>query len=1349
MLDSIMMHDNHRVLPPAFLHSRLRGYASRLEGTFDASMATASTIALAGAENGSSSPLRAPHPATIQSNTVSPEALPGQGGHQQQQQSDSHVEAMTAALGELAELRAEVAGVESVLGFLRGGSGGGSTAGSPWVARRVVRGGGPPCTAAAQGRHIPDPWVVSREGNADSRAGTPPQRFHAAPWRPKGTEPVGRGEAVILEAALNEMLPPGAITAKYAARDGARATAAAVAATAQEAVQGRRSAPARGGGSLTATLSPVQEFLAGQDIGKDYDMLEMILMEAARQERSTTAVRPLPCCDQPPVASCLRASSHDTPACSAAQQRRMTGLDRTDTVPSPSQGHGAAAAFHCAERGRVLDGVAARLREVFGAMTAAGAGVRAHAACLTHQLSASGAGNAAAEARILALSREVRELRSSRSAEAERNLALEAELEGVRWDGAREADALRAQVDILAESVRTCEASLLVAVAEKNAAVTAGELSVEGQLQVLVDERDDLSQRIRFLERRLFRPMLWSGPWKVVAEEEAEEEGSEAAQEEEEERSEEGNTGGREARPKRKKKARVLGAFQGLVASGGSGRARGLAWTLAALATLYCDKIVADAVADREGNPRSKLAEFTYDWHINKVSLEDVSHILDTNAVTVHFKIRGEGCLTDVAPATGPLDSTQHVSFYLFTIQQMAYPSALTALFPPDTGAASHSTPLMAKYALALEAVRAVFRYLNDEDALTQFVARVVDPGVSYQDEPPVPVLDIDTVIQQLMEEYQRRVARNVAHLQALFKATDTDNDGMIDHAGLVTAVRHIAPDVQDRLLAKMYNEAVRKLPAHRTRGSCIDRTAFVSIMREYGYDRWCIQVISTAATASTNAANQPPSPTTPGARPLSPLSGLVHLNRESSCSSGGSPHLPHVSADGAGLRHGSDGGESGGESRAGSGAVWASKHRGRETERGKDEEREGERETGCVAVQGRTMRLSGTGGMQGGFGGEDSEGVLMQLLDSALDVLEPPLEQQAAGVLDRVRGAAQAGVPASSIPANWVGLQPQLAHFKELYNARVDPPAAWLSFRMLLALVANIASSLRGRPVSSSPVTNISGGIGSIPTSATHPSGASTPNRKLSSLPLLLQPGWRASSASSPRLSLSGLQSQAPPPLNPQNNLGLMGTSLHSVSGTPSSLLVLLAGAAAGNSNENSLGSRSRPGSNAGGSQIHAHVTPKRNASHPSVQIAGMAAWHKHHQTVHHQHPPQQQHGGGGTVRSGDDRGSLSSTYSSVGGCVSVSGIGSGLGIEPGKGSASRAQHMLSSKPALLAHAISNIQQGVGCAQAVVVQPRGHATMLGSATAAFTSASAAPAAAAAVVSPSRQQLHAVQFSTP
>ncbi|MEW5304394.1 MAG: hypothetical protein WDW36_007005 [Sanguina aurantia] len=1332
-----MMHDNHRVLPPAFLHSRLRGYASRLEGTFDASMATASTIALAGAENGSSSPLRAPHPATIQSNTVSPEALPGQGGHQQQQQSDSHVEAMTAALGELAELRAEVAGVESVLGFLRGGSGGGSTAGSPWVARRVVRGAAPPAqqqhrggTSLTRGSSPVKATPTAALGAGEPGAFAalikdPPQRFHAAPWRPKGTEPVGRGEAVILEAALNEMLPPGAITAKYAARDGARATAAAVAAT--------RRRPSRAGGRRLRA-----EFLAGQDIGKDYDMLEMILMEAARQ-----------------------------------------------------------AAFHCAERGRVLDGVAARLREVFGAMTAAGAGVRAHAACLTHQLSASGAGNAAAEARILALSREVRELRSSRSAEAERNLALEAELEGVRWDGAREADALRAQVDlgtlatqlshpssvlaapvqILAESVRTCEAGLLVAIAEKNAAVVAGELGVEGQLQVLVDERDDLSQRIRFLERRLCRQREAAASkailqdmcvqtdaveWAVgvVAQEAAEEEGSEAAPEGgEEERAEEGDAGGREARPKRKKKARVLGAFQGLVASGGSGRARSLAWTLAALATLYCDKIVADAVADREGNPRSKLAEFTYDWHINKFGLRSLAELslLDLLAsVRLHSKHARRVAwfasftgLTDVAPATGPLDSTQHVSFYLFTIQQMAYPSALTALFPPDTGAASHSTPLMAKYALALEAVRAVFRYLNDEDALTQFVARVVDPGVSYQDEPPVPVLDIDTVIQQLMEEYQRRVARNVAHLQALFKATDTDNDGMIDHAGLVTAVRHIAPDVQDRLLAKMYNEAVRKLPAHRTRGSCIDRTAFVSIMREYGYDRWCIQVISTAATASTNAANQPPSPTTPGARPLSPLSGLVHLNRESSCSSGGSPHLPHVSADGAGLRHGSDGGESGGESRAGSGAVWASKHRGRETERGKDEEREGERETGCVAVQGRTMRLSGTGGMQGGFGGEDSEGVLMQLLDSALDVLEPPLEQQAAGVLDRVRGAAQAGVPASSIPANWVGLQPQLAHFKELYNARVDPPAAWLSFRMLLALVANIASSLRGRPVSSSPVTNISGGIGSIPTSATHPSGASTPNRKLSSLPLLLQPGWRASSASSPRLSLSGLQSQAPPPLNPQNNLGLMGTSLHSVSGTPSSLLVLLAGAAAGNSNENSLGSRSRPGSNAGGSQIHAHVTPKRNASHPSVQIAGMAAWHKHHQTVHHQHPPQQQHGGGGTVRSGDDRGSLSSTYSSVGGCVSVSGIGSGLGIEPGKGSASRAQHMLSSKPALLAHAISNIQQGVGCAQAVVVQPRGHATMLGSATAAFTSASAAPAAAAAVVSPSRQQLHAVQFSTP
>lgn len=316
-----------------------------------------------------------------------------------------------------------------------------------------------------------------------------------------------------------------------------------------------------------------------------------------------------------------------------------------------------------------------------------------------------------------------------------------------------------------------------------------------------------------------------------------------------------------------------------------------------------------------------------------------------------------------------------------------------------------------------------------------------------------------------------------------------------------------------------------------------------------------------------------------------------------------------------------------------------------------------------------------------------------------------------------------------------------------QLYNARVDPPAAWLSFRMLLALVANIASTLRGRPISTSPVTNVSGGIGSIPTSATRPSGAATPKRKLSSLPLLLQPGWRATSASSPRMSVSGLQSTAPPPLNPQNNLGLMGTSLQAASGAPSSLLMVLTGAAS-ISNESSFGSRSRPGSSAGG-LIHSpsYSPPKRSTHPPALPVAGMASWHKHHQTVHHQHPPQapmllqlhqnRHQDSSGSVRSGDGRGGLSEVFS----------VGSG---RSGRGTDSALQMLSTSKPALLAHAISEVQQGVGFAQAVVIQPRHHASLLGASTAAFTAASlAAAAAAASAVVSARRQPHAVQFSLP
>ncbi|KAF5829884.1 hypothetical protein DUNSADRAFT_15347, partial [Dunaliella salina] len=68
--------------------------------------------------------------------------------------------------------------------------------------------------------------------------------------------------------------------------------------------------------------------------------------------------------------------------------------------------------------------------------------------------------------------------------------------------------------------------------------------------------------------------------------------------------------------------------------------------------------------------------------------------------------------------ASDPMDSLQHVSFYLFVLQQLMWPASIQMAFPEtsshDAGAAvagaPSDVPVMIKGQQAIEATKAIFR---------------------------------------------------------------------------------------------------------------------------------------------------------------------------------------------------------------------------------------------------------------------------------------------------------------------------------------------------------------------------------------------------------------------------------------------------------------------------------------------------------------------------------------------------------------------------------------------------------------------------------------------------------------
>mmetsp|Transcript_27238 Transcript_27238/g.59485 ORF Transcript_27238/g.59485 Transcript_27238/m.59485 type:complete len:1001 (-) Transcript_27238:277-3279(-) len=707
-----------------------------------------------------------------------------------------------SAVSELHGIRSEIARVENVLGSLK----------EP-VERTTL---GRPIIRKAQ----PPPRKAHRNDTFDVR-----KKEWEAAKEFNHNIPVSRGEAIILEKTLEELLPAGMVTA--ALRTGKRGT-------------------------------------PGFDVHlfeKQYELVDMVLREAARQVQ-----------------------------------------------------------VGCHERGSVLEKLRIRYNEFFAAM-------KTLLFKLQQNYTLASTDVKELQTQVTTLTKEQDDLKHDnvrlKSEEEYLQQRLEtSELESKQYRETTNETIqnLKADNQLLEQELAHYEERLASASHDREDAVNNAVQGLEETLAAMADERDDLTQRIRFLERQLTKAREERGravSWDHAAtqteaemggenkesgasssetsdtsegEEEtgAGEREAEIEEEEEDLSEEEGEDEGTQAqagkasgdvevkgraasrkmrRKKRQHQARkqaakeakqkgepdparvaLLGGFLPLVRSDRVGRIKPRGQILKIIAQIYTEKIVVDQVDDRERNPRVSLPVFVYDWHLNRYGLRNLAemNLMDMIASTRHWagsslkvKLFGQFC----GVVRSDHSTLEHLNFYLYCMQVLSANVAL--LFPELEDAVFWLKPLR-----VLDVVRAVFPAFGDAATLRQFMASKVEPLMDNRTK----MYDADKVLYMLLEEWQRRAERNTAQLKALFRAGDSDADGLLTYDEFLSVVRLADGLRSEREIVRMYREALLLSPD----GETIDPESFVRVARQHGLSTWKIDYrVSGNTTAAPSDEHQ------------------------------------------------------------------------------------------------------------------------------------------------------------------------------------------------------------------------------------------------------------------------------------------------------------------------------------------------------------------------------------------------------------------------------------------------------------------------------------------------------------
>ena len=312
-------------------------------------------------------------------------------------------------------------------------------------------------------------------------------------------------------------------------------------------------------------------------------------------------------------------------------------------------------------------------------------------------------------------------------------------------------------------------------------------------------------------------------------------------------------------------KREALGGFAALISSQRSGRRKPRAWVLKCIAHIYTDKLVTDATTQVHAeDPNSAtsttaqpLANLVYDWHMHKFGLRQLAetNLLDLIASTSYHA--GEcGIIAQFSSFCGfgqwtaghtphhhrMLTDASTVAFYLQLLDALSSESNLAQLFI-EFGMSNDSKLDVASSSVssialprALDAIKRMFvDYGEDVVALRDFVAaRLGLKNITGSTN----TVAFATVIKAVMDEYRSRRAINLETLRALFRAADCDDDGALLKDEFAAAFRFANAKITDAVISKVF-ESCSNRKGDNSSPLSVDIDAFIKACFANGLERF------------------------------------------------------------------------------------------------------------------------------------------------------------------------------------------------------------------------------------------------------------------------------------------------------------------------------------------------------------------------------------------------------------------------------------------------------------------------------------------------------------------------------
>ena len=271
----------------------------------------------------------------------------------------------------------------------------------------------------------------------------------------------------------------------------------------------------------------------------------------------------------------------------------------------------------------------------------------------------------------------------------------------------------------------------------------------------------------------------------------------------------------------------TLGGFATLVASQRSGRQKPRAWVLKCIAQIYSDKLALDATDQVHADDTVKdptippLAVFVYDWHLHKFGLRQLAetNLLDLVASTTYHAdesavISQFGVFCGFIPSDEALSAhlsltdASTIAFYLQLVDSLANANLLSQLFLDyglvddakqlDAGSDVGSMPITR----ASDALKRVFiDFKDDGGALKEFIAKNL--GVKHATSSST--VKFAPFMRAVMEEYRLRRQSNLITLKALFCAADLSDAGVLVYDEFHAAFRVADAKLADAAITKAF----------------------------------------------------------------------------------------------------------------------------------------------------------------------------------------------------------------------------------------------------------------------------------------------------------------------------------------------------------------------------------------------------------------------------------------------------------------------------------------------------------------------------------------------------------------